>query len=179
MMMRMLEAVGLPVLTDGVRKPDEDNPYGYYEYEPAKRLKEDSSWLVDATGKAVKIVYELLYDLDLSLHYKIIFMQRDLEEILASQRVMLKRLGRDERSVGRASKAEAVAALRRPMNRVESWLRCQPNLELLKVHYREVLSRPAQTISELQRFLGCDLDVRAMEKVVDWSLYRQRTIARD
>jgi hypothetical protein len=177
MMMRILQAGGLPVLTDDIRKPDEDNPHGYYEFEPAKRLKEDSSWLVNATGKAVKIIYALLYHLEQSQRYKIILMERDLEEVLASQRAMLNRLGRDGGALGRVSTTEAAAAFRREMDRVEIWLRRQQNIDLLKMHYREVLSKPREKVLELQRFLDSDLDLRAMESVVDWSLYRRRAVA--
>src|SRR5208282_6104712 len=88
LLMQMLCAGGLPVLTDGVRKADEDNPYGFYELEAVKRTKSDASWLSGATGRVVKMVYRLLYDLPPNRHYRVVFVRRRMEEILASQRTM-------------------------------------------------------------------------------------------
>src|SRR2546428_1479705 len=93
MMMRMLDAGGLPVLVDNIRKADDDNPYGYYEFEPVKRLSSDSSWLREARGKAFKMVYALLYELPKDYDYRVIVMQRKMDEIIASQRAMLCRQG--------------------------------------------------------------------------------------
>src|SRR5262245_35974300 len=86
MMMRMLETGGLPVLTDDVRTPDDDNPNGYYEFEAVKQTKQDDSWLQSSEGKAVKMVYRLLYDLPKDRSYKVLFMRRKMEEVLASQK---------------------------------------------------------------------------------------------
>ena len=91
MMMRMLEAGGIPPLIDNLRRPNEDNPGGYYEFEPVKRTKQDPSWLTTAGGKVVKMVYRLLYDLPTGYEYRVIMMRRTLEEVLASQEAMLKR----------------------------------------------------------------------------------------
>src|SRR5437868_1127771 len=91
MMMRMLEAGGMPVLTDKVRSADEDNPNGYFEFEAVKRTKQDASWLDDSGGRAVKMVYRLLYDLPVNRNYRVLFMRRNLKEVLASQREMLRR----------------------------------------------------------------------------------------
>jgi hypothetical protein len=95
MMMQMLEAGGLPILTDGERVADADNPRGYYEYAPAKRLMTDRTWLPAADGKAVKIVAQLLPYLPPAPHrFRVIFMKRDLGEVLASQQVMLANLNK-------------------------------------------------------------------------------------
>src|SRR5438046_6429896 len=94
LMMQMLRAGGMPVRTDGFRKADEDNPRGYLEYEPVKRTREDSSWVSDAVGKAVKVVYLLLRDLPDGFDYRVILMRRSLREVLASQSAMLMRSGR-------------------------------------------------------------------------------------
>lgn len=95
MMMRMLEAGGLPVLVDGRRGADIDNPNGYYEFEPVKETRTDASWVEGARGRAVKMVYRLLYDVPAEFRYRVLFMRRDLGEILASQRKMLTRHGAD------------------------------------------------------------------------------------
>ena len=74
MMMRILEAGGMDVLTDQIRTADVDNPRGYYEFEPVKKTKDDPSWIPEAAGKAVKMVYQLLYDLPDGFHYQILMM---------------------------------------------------------------------------------------------------------
>ena len=84
LMMQMLEAGGMPVLTDGIRDADEDNPRGYYELEAVKRTKDDPAWLHGAPGKVVKMIYLLLYDLPTTYNYRIIFMRRPLSEVVAS-----------------------------------------------------------------------------------------------
>src|SRR5262245_57703089 len=94
LMMRMLEAGGMPVLVDNIRAADEDNPAGYYEFEPVKQTSADNAWVKLAVGKAVKVVYRLLYDLPAGFRYRVLFMQRDMAEVLASQRKMLERAGK-------------------------------------------------------------------------------------
>ena len=91
MMMQMLHAGGIPAVTDNIRLADKDNERGYYELEAVKRTKDDASWLRDAPGKAVKVIYLLLYDLPTDYTYRVIFMNRNLDEVLASQRAMLER----------------------------------------------------------------------------------------
>jgi hypothetical protein len=93
MMMQMLAAGGMPALADNLRQADEDNPRGYYEFERVKEVATDSSWLDEAEGKAVKMVYRLLYDLPADRSYRVIFMIRSLDEVIASQQVMLERSG--------------------------------------------------------------------------------------
>lgn len=118
MMMRMLEKGGLPVLIDGIRTADEDNPNGYYEFEAVKRTKEDSSWLDDAGGKAVKMVYRLLYDLPQCHHYKVVFMRRDSDEILASQRTMMER---NSTTTNDISNDEMAALFRLELQQFNEW----------------------------------------------------------
>src|SRR5574337_153211 len=87
MMMQMLHRGGIPAVTDEIRSADEDNPKGYYEFEPVKKTKEDASWLARAGGKVVKMVYRLLYDLPGDYAYHVVFMRRNLREVIASQNV--------------------------------------------------------------------------------------------
>src|SRR5687767_1046860 len=109
MMMRMLEAGGIPVLIDNVRQPDEDNPAGYYEFEQVKQVRDNTQWLPSARGKTVKMVYRLLYDLPSQFDYRVIFMRRNLDEVLASQQKMLERKGK----AGGAATDEEMARLYR------------------------------------------------------------------
>ena len=172
MMMRMLEAGGLPVLVDGVRRPDDDNPHGYYEFERVKQLREDKTWLADARGRVVKMVSALLPELPDDHSYRIVFMERDLQEMLASQHAMLVRLGEpgDERPV-----EQQVAAFRRHVTSLFTWLERRPNFAVLRVSYNDVLADPAGQIARVNRFFGGTLDSSAMGAVVDRALYRQRS----
>jgi hypothetical protein len=91
LMMQMLAAGGLTPVTDGVRPPDEDNLRGYYEVEAVKQIRRNPAWIAQAEGKAIKVVSMLLFDLPLDRQYRIIFITRDMGEVLASQKRMLER----------------------------------------------------------------------------------------
>jgi hypothetical protein len=171
MMMRMLEAGGLPVLIDHVREADADNPRGYYEFEAVKKTKEDASWLADAPGRAVKMVYRLLYDLPGHLHYRVVFMRRKLDEVLASQQVMLDRMGK---SAGTLEDQKVAELFRSQLQKYEEWIVRQPNFSVLDVSYNELLETPAEPVEQINVFLGGGLDVAAMREVVEPSLYRNR-----
>lgn len=171
MMMRMLEAGGLPVLTDGVRPPDEDNPHGYYEFEPVKRLAQDQSWVPGARGRAVKMVSALLPQLPSQYPYRVVFMEREMQEVLSSQGVMLGRQGKadDPRPF-----SERAAAFEDHVRSLMGWMERQANLALLRVSYNDVVAAPRDEAARVNRFLGDHLDVAAMAAVVEPSLYRQR-----
>jgi hypothetical protein len=171
MMMQMLAAGGLPALADNVRQADEDNPRGYYEFERVKQVDHDNSWLDEAEGKAVKMVYRLLYDLPPDRPYRVIFMTRALDQVIASQEVMLERQGKAGERVDTARLADMY---RRQLQTVMVWLGAQPNFSVLAVDYRDVLSDPEQVVQQLDGFLDGRLDTDAMLQVPDWSLYRQR-----
>jgi hypothetical protein len=171
MMMQMLTAGGIPALADNVRQADEDNPRGYYEFERVKQIDHDSSWLDEAEGKAVKMVYRLLYDLPPDRAYRVIVMIRALDEVIASQEVMLERHGK---AGDRVDKAQLAHIYRRQLNGVMSWLEAQPNFTMLSVDYHDVLRDPEQVIRQLNHFLDGRLDTAAMLQVPDWGLYRQR-----
>jgi hypothetical protein len=171
MMMQMLDRGGIPALTDHVRTADEDNPRGYYEFEAVKRLSEDSSWVADAHGKVVKMVYRLLYDLPADQQYRVVFMQRDLREVIASQEVMLQRSGKPSDDLPPEKLAEIY---QRELHDVEEWLARQPNFRVVYVSHRDVLEHPREVAETVNAFLGGDLDVAAMVAVPDRGLYRKR-----
>jgi hypothetical protein len=171
MMMRMIDAGGIPALVDNIRKADEDNPRGYYEFEPVKKTKEDPSWLEHAGGKVVKMVYRLLYDLPKGREYRVIFMRRKLEEVVASQDVMLSRMGREGGALG---KDKLIALFQQQLADFDRWVRQQPNFKVLYVSYNDTLTAPRDTVAALNEFLGGRLDTAAMLKVVEPELYRQR-----
>jgi len=171
MMMRMLEAGGLPVLVDNIRVADQDNPRGYYEFEPVKQTKRDASWVPSAEGKVVKMVYRLLYDLPLDREYRVVFMRRNLDEVLRSQQKML---AKDNR-VDNIDDAEMSAIYQAELARFDAWLAKQPCFQSLDVTYNEMLADPAPIVQEIDAFLGGNLDQAAMCGVVDPSLYRNRS----
>ena len=171
MVMQMLAAGGLPPLTDGVRGADADNPRGYYEFEKVKQLKKDTTWLESAKGKAVKVISQLLDQLPLHKPYKIVFVLRKMDEILASQRAMLARRWQPS---DRISDAEMAAAFGRHLNAVQQWLAEYPQMEVLYVNYSAVLCDPFATSHEIKTFLARPLEIRQMANVVDESLYCQR-----
>ena len=174
LMMQMLDAGGMPLLVDHERKPDEDNPKGYYEFEKVKEIEKDSSWLDQARGKAVKIVSPLLQHLRTgdNYRYKIIFMQRDLDEVLASQKKMAQRLKKQEDSVDDEILKQNYM---KHLEEIEGWLEKQENIDVLCVRYTDVLNHPDIVADEVCSFLGIDLNMEAMRKVVDPSLYRQKS----
>jgi hypothetical protein len=171
MMMKMLEAGGLEAMTDSAREADEDNPGGYYEFALVKKMKEDTSWVSQAMGKVVKVISQLLYYLPKELDYKVVFMRRYMDEILASQRLMLERQGKEGEEV---SEEELRRAFLQHLQEVSNWLGGQPNFEVLNVSYKEVVQNPQEQSRQIARFLGLDLDIQAMAAAVDESLYRQR-----
>jgi len=172
MMMRILEAGGLPVLTDGLRAADADNPNGYYEFEPVKDTTRDPSWLAQADGKAVKVVYKLLYDLPTDRPYFVIFMQRALKEVIASQTAMLARLG--QTPTGPTDGHRLVSAFAAEVAAIRTWLRDRPCFRVVYVNYNRLLAAPAAPLAAVNAFLGGHLDETAMRAVIDPQLHRQR-----
>ncbi len=171
MMMKMLEAGGLPILTDHLRTPDTDNPKGYYEFERVKKLEHDQAWLKDAQGKAVKIIATLLKHLPPDYDYQIIFMRRNMEEILASQRRMLVHRGE---SPDKTSDEKLAQLFAHHLQQVKSWIAAQPNVDVLYLSYNDVVENPADSAKMIERFLDRRLATKEMARVVDPSLYRQR-----
>lgn len=171
MMMRMLEAGGLEPLTDHIRTPDEDNPQGYYEFERVKRLPEDQAWLEEAKGRVVKIISRLVLYLPPTYTYKVVFMRRKMEEILASQTQMLIHRGKPTDTISDEKMAEL---FRKHLQQVEAWMEQQPNIDVLYVSYNEVLQNPVEQITKINHFLGGTLAVEKMISVIDHTLHRQR-----
>lgn len=172
MMMQMLVAGGFVPLTDGKRVADSDNPHGYLEFEPATRLREDQTWLPQAKGKVVKIVAQLLRHLPKEFHYRIVFMHRDLREVIASQQTMLARLGRQG---GQLPPERLSAVLEGQVEQVIVWLRRQSNIRTIHLDYAGATEDPAGCAEKLRAFLGDRLDVEKMVAAVRPELRRQRS----
>jgi len=172
--MQMLAAGGLPILTDGRRGPDADNPRGYYEWEPIKRLPQEPDLIAEAEGKAVKVISWLLGTLPAGHDYRVLFMVRPLEEVVASQSVMILNRG----AQGPALEPSAmVSALEAHRSQVRAFLGTRPDLPVMNVDYHALLADPGGHASAMARFLEVMLDIQAMADQVDTALYRQRKTA--
>lgn len=172
MMMQMLEAGGIQVITDHIRQADEDNPRGYYEFEKVKKIKEDSSWLDGCHGKVFKMVSALLYYLPNSKQYKIVFMKRKMDEMLASQNTMLRRQGQNDPVV---SDEEIAKKLEKHLLKVETWLAKQRNFKVIYINYNSVIENALKNVKNVALLLNLPMDIDKMVKVVESSLYRQKT----
>jgi hypothetical protein len=171
LMMQMLSAGGIPALTDQVRAADEDNPRGYLEFERVKQIRQDKSWLNDAAGKVVKMVHLLLYDLPQDRPYRVVFMRRNLDEVLASQRKMLTRQGKAGAQI---PEDQLRKVFEDQVKKVTSWLATQPNVRSIEVTYHDLIADPRGHAKRLNAFLGGTLNVEAMVSAVDPDLYRNR-----
>jgi len=174
MAMKMLDAGGVPIVTDGIRTADESNPKGYYEFERVKELDKkdgDTAWLADARGKAVKIISFLLTYLPDTYDYQVVFMHRDIDEVLASQNKML--VARGE-SGGSADDGKMRDVYRQHLDKVERFLRHRACFTSLPMKYKDVVEHPSAEARRLNEFLGGRLNVEQMAAVADRELYRNR-----
>lgn len=172
LMMQMITAGGIEAVQDGQRAADADNPKGYLEFEAVKKLKEDASWVPGAVGKVVKVISMLLFDLPATQKYRVIFMTRHMDEILASQKEMLKRRGTlDDKG---PSDDDMRKFFQNHLNKVRAWLSIQPNFEALYVDYNAIMSGDEKGIQDVREFLGPVVDMEAMKKAIDATLYRNR-----
>ncbi len=171
MMMEMLAKGGLDVLTDDIREADEDNPKGYYEYERVKKLPDDTEWLEDAKGKAVKVLGELIKFLPEGYRYKVVFMERELDEVIESQEKMLKRKGMDEDEL---SKAELKQILKDYKRILKDNIKSHPDMDVIYLSYNDIMSYPEPVLESVSAFLDGAVNVKDMLAVVDDELYRNR-----
>ncbi|RJP50347.1 MAG: sulfotransferase family protein [Anaerolineaceae bacterium] len=171
MMMKMLQAGGLEPLTDSIRSADDDNPNGYFEFERVKQMSAgDRKWLDEAGGKVVKVISYLLEQLPTDRMYKVIFMEREIREVLASQKKMLVNRGEESK----ISDAEMEAQFREHIKLVKPWLARQPHMEVLYVGYNSMMSDPNPLCNRIVEFLGMPLDLEKMRAVPNAKLYRNR-----
>ena len=172
LMMQMMSAGGMPVLTDGLRSADANNPRGYFELEAIKALARDQEAITGAEGKVVKVISSLLSSLPRQFDYRVLFMCRPLEEVIASQNRMLERLGKE---VPQTPTAAVVAAFDAHLRKVKLWLSQQPNMAVLYVQYLDMLRAPAEQAAKICAFLGRELDLAAMAGQVEQSLHREKS----
>jgi hypothetical protein len=172
LMMKMLEAGGIPPLTDGERTADEDNPKGYYEFERVKKLREgDIFWLPDAKGKAVKVIGALLPYLPSEFDFDVLFMRRAMSEVLASQKKMLENRQEDTEKV---SDEDMAKEFEDHLKETFGWMKKQSNIRYVEVNYNQIMDNAAPELEKVAKFLGNQVDLDEMKKVIDPKLYRQR-----
>lgn len=169
-MMQMLAAAGVPVLSDGIRSPDEDNPRGYFEFEAVKSIARDASWLTRARGKAVKVVAPLVPHLPRNLPYTVLWMERHVDEVLSSQAAMLERSGQPadpDDSLLRNAFARQAEGVRAEL--------ASRSLPTLFVSFGDTIADPERTAHEICSFVGGPLDTAAAADAVDPLLYHHRS----
>lgn len=168
LMMQLLESGGIALLTDGHRTPNTHNPAGYFEYERVKQLPVDHGWMGEAQGCAIKVVAPLLQFLPVQWTYKVIFMERDLEEVVASQAKMLKNSTSQpmDSATLLSMLADQICVARQSLERLRA--------DVLTVNYRQLVSKPEVVVSQLRSFLklGAVFDPDVYR--VDTALYRNR-----
>ena len=171
LMMQMLDYGGMEVVTDNIRTADTDNPRGYYEYEIVKKIKQDVSWLLATRGKAFKMISQLLYDLPPTERYRIIFMERDMDETVRSQEKMLERLGKKGAPSDQIKRAYAIH-----LDSLKDWLSKQKNIEVLYVSYNDLVAQPQEQAERISGFLDGKASANEMVRAVDPALYRNRKV---
>jgi hypothetical protein len=173
MMMRMLAEGGVPIVSDEIRRPDSDNPNGYFELETVRQMPAGNvEWLEKAGGKAVKIISAFLEYLPPDYSYKIIFLEREIQEILASQHTMLDH--RNEKP--KADDHEIERQIKQHLSAMRPWLVRQPNMEVLYVNYNQLMTSPEPFCEQVSDFLDLPLNQTRMLAVPDRQLYRNRVL---
>lgn len=160
LMMQILSAGEIPILTDFERNPDDNNPKGYYEFKKVKNIAVDSSWIKNAIGKAVKIVSPFLRYLPKDYKYKIIFMERDLVEVIASQ----------EKMTGEKSGKDLIEAFKNHLLDIKMWLKRQKNIEVIFINYRQLVNNPLLELEKIGLFLNFSFPFEKLSKVIDKNL---------
>lgn len=168
--MALLQAGGMLVFSDGIRQADLDNPNGYFEYSGTRSLQSDNAWIHHSVGKAVKVISPLLSFLPSDLHYRIVFMRRNVREISLSQEQMLRRRGL---TVGK-DPGQIEEIMRAHIAQVKTWLTEQKNMSVCYMDYEWVVENSVAASSQLVQFAQLQGDPIEMAEVVDKSLYRQK-----
>ena len=169
--MQAIHAGGIEPVTDGQRVADPDNPRGYYEFERVKALRTDKAWLDDAAGKVVKVIHMLVPELPDDRPYRIVFMERELDEVLASQSTMLARSG----CSGASLPPDRLKAIyEQQLRQVHDWIAARSNVQALRVGYRSFVTAPVIEVDRIADFIGVPMDRAAMVRAVDPSLYRNK-----
>lgn len=173
MMMQMLHKGGLDVFTDGERGADDNNPLGYYEHEVVKTLPRNKRWLPKAKDKAVKVIANLLPHLPMQYNYKIVFMERNLYEVVTSQRKMLQRMGKKTQK-DEVLPTRLIKSFEQTLAQVKRWAAQNPNVEVLYMNHKDVIASPFEQAIRINEFMDYQLLPELMAEVVDSKLHREK-----
>ncbi len=180
LLMQILQAAGIPAFTDDKRQADASNEHGYYEHEKVGGMLNapDRFWLLGAQGKSLKVVAPLLAALPLkiqnttskiqNLYYRVLFIEREMEEVLSSQKIMLDRLGKNTQSG-----ADIAKAYLQQVHHAKTWL-CGRGISAMSVSHADLVHRPDQVLPQIAAFLGKPEQIAAMKAVIDPTLHRAR-----
>jgi hypothetical protein len=171
LMMQILLAAGIPAFTDARRQADLHNPAGYFEHETVKNVIHDSAWLAEAQGKAVKIIADFLHLLPPDFRYQIIFMRRDLDEVIDSQNKMLRLSGNNTELLNRQQLRDM---LRHTLARAHNWAGGRQNIRIYYQDYAALIANPDDYLPQIARFIGGAPNQAAMLSAVKSDLYRTR-----
>lgn len=173
LMMQMLGRAGVPIMTDGKRLSDEDNPEGYFEWEEIKKIRRRPEILRKAKGKAIKVITALLPALPRKHRYKVIFMDRPISEVVASQAKMIARRGTKAPEENPERMAQMLAGHR---GAVLQHLQRARNIRFLKINYGELVEAPEKFVKSIVDLAGAKNIPRpeAMASAVRPELHRNR-----
>lgn len=166
LMMQLCTAAKASILSDAIRKEDENNPKGYFELEAVKGIVKNNSFLKNANGKTIKIVAPLVTFIDLSLSYRVIFMLRDLDEVLQSQEKMLGKDQKDQRE-----KLKTVYALH--VEKSKKFLEAN-RIQYIEIKHRDLMTQPEMSLEKLIDFCQWDVSIGELKQIIDASLYRNK-----
>jgi len=162
MMMQILQAGGIDLVVDKKRPADLHNPYGYFEFEKVKNLEQDNSWITDCHGKAIKILFHLLQFLPEEISYKILFMMRDLDDVINSQNKMLQSYNSNLQNNDKIR-----SIFENEIIQTKQWLKNQRNMDGLFVNYDEVIENRVKSILRISDFLDRKLNRQKMISVIN------------
>ena len=173
LMMQMLQAGGMTVMTDGERRADVDNPRGYLEWEAIKRLPQEPALIYEAEGRVVKVISMLLPHLPDGHRYKVIFMDRPVDQVATSHDKMIRHRG----TKGPESDPALMRGkLARHRESILQGIKAAPGFEVLLVDYPALVQDPAAWTARIAAFVGSHRlpHLLAMEAEVKPELHRNR-----
>lgn len=170
MLMRILQAGGIPLLTDGKRPPDQSNRFGYFEFDPVKKSASDIGWFEQARGKAVKVIAPLLHFLPPDAPVRLLVIHRPLAQVMASQQAMLARTSTHSPSKIEAPILPSIFA--KLMFGLPRLFQQRPHWQILHISYELMLHNPCDQCRRIATFLGDEFDTQGGASAVDFSQHR-------
>ena len=169
LMMQILAAAGLPMLVDDVRKADEYNRNGYYEYSKVSAMKLDQSILKDAVGKCLKVYAAYIPNLPKKYNYKFIIMDRPMSALFPSLQRKYNR--RDD-----FLEATKINQLESVFEKSIHHISKLPNAEFVSIGFDELIDHPATEISKLEKLLAVDLQPFNLNQIVEPNLRSKKGV---